>query len=209
MMKMTPRETGREREEGEGEKEGRGSTTFRKYALGWNDFLLDRVAECFRERCLHSRKGASFPDSTLLIVPTAEAGRLLREAIAEKFRPEGGIVSLHVETPACLATPQRPCADSVLTSSRWIRVLKAIKAEEYPNLLKGLEKYRNTEYQIAMFFVINATSIQILPTSVLALRTSLNAAAPSDIILPTILATAVSTAAGILLVKMFLRKKRK
>ena len=60
-----------------------------------------------------------------------------------------------------------------------------------------------------MFFVINATSIQILPTSVLALRTSLNAAAPSDIILPTILATAVSTAAGILLVKMFLRKKRK
>ncbi len=144
MMKMTPRETGREREEGEGEKEGRGSTTFRKYALGWNDFLLDRVAECFRERCLHSREGASFPDSTLLIVPTAEAGRLLREAIAEKFRPEGGIVSLHVETPACLATPQRPCADSVLTSSRWIRVLKAIKAEEYPNLLKGLEKYRNS-----------------------------------------------------------------
>ncbi len=75
--------------------------------------------------------------------------------------------------------------------------------------IRELEKYRNTEYQIAMFFVINATSIQILPTSVLALRTSLNAAAPSDIILPTILATAVSTAAGILLVKMFLRKKRK
>ena len=45
--------------------------------------------------------------------------------------------------------------------------------------IRELEKYRDTEYQIAMFFVINATSIQILPTSVLALRTSLNAAAPS------------------------------
>lgn len=75
--------------------------------------------------------------------------------------------------------------------------------------IQELEKFKNTEYQIAMFFVINATSIQILPTSVLALRTSLNSAAPSDIILPTILATAISTIVGILLVKIFLRKKSK
>lgn len=75
--------------------------------------------------------------------------------------------------------------------------------------IQELEKHPNTEYQIAMFFVINATSIQILPTSVLALRTSLHSAAPSDIILPTILATAISTVVGILLVKIFLRKKGK
>lgn len=72
-----------------------------------------------------------------------------------------------------------------------------------------LEKFPDTGYQIAMFFVINATSIQLLPTSVLALRTSLGSLSPSDVILPTVLATAVSTVVGILLVKLFLRKKQK
>lgn len=75
--------------------------------------------------------------------------------------------------------------------------------------IQELEKHENTQYQIAMFFVINATSIQILPTSVLALRTSLGSLSPSDIILPTILATAISSVVGILLVKIFLRKKRR
>ena len=75
--------------------------------------------------------------------------------------------------------------------------------------IQELEKHPDTSYQIAMFFVINATSIQILPTSVLALRTSLGSLAPSDIILPTILATTLSSVVGILLVKIFLRKKKK
>ena len=75
--------------------------------------------------------------------------------------------------------------------------------------IQELEKHPDTSYQIAMFFVINATSIQLLPTSVLALRTSLGSLSPSDIILPTVLATAVSTVVGILLVKLFLRKKQK
>ena len=75
--------------------------------------------------------------------------------------------------------------------------------------IQELEKHPDTSYQIAMFFVINATSIQILPTSVLALRTSLGSLSPSDIILPTILATTLSSVVGILLVKIFLRKKKK
>lgn len=69
-----------------------------------------------------------------------------------------------------------------------------------------LEKYPNTKYAITMFFVINATSVQIIPSSVMALRTSMGSAAPSDIILPTILATLVSSVMGILLVKIFVRK---
>ncbi len=73
--------------------------------------------------------------------------------------------------------------------------------------IQELEKYPNTNYAITMFFVINATSIQIIPSSVMALRTSMGSASPSDIILPTILATLVSTVIGILLVKIFVRKK--
>ncbi len=70
-----------------------------------------------------------------------------------------------------------------------------------------LEKHPNTEYAIAMFFVINATSIQLIPSSVLALRSSLGSSSPADIILPTILATLLSTIIGVLLVKIFIRKK--
>lgn len=71
-----------------------------------------------------------------------------------------------------------------------------------------LEKHPNTEYAIIMFFVINATSIQVIPSSVLALRTSLGSTAPADIILPTILATFLSTIIGVLLVKIFVKNPK-
>lgn len=73
--------------------------------------------------------------------------------------------------------------------------------------IQELEKHPNTNYAITMFFVINATSIQIIPSSVLALRTSLGATSPADIILPTIIATSISTIIGVLLVKIFVKRK--
>ena len=75
--------------------------------------------------------------------------------------------------------------------------------------IEELEKHEGTEYAIAMFFVINATSIQLIPSSVLALRSSMNSASPSSIILPTILATLVSSVIGVLLVKIFIKKPKK
>ncbi len=74
--------------------------------------------------------------------------------------------------------------------------------------IQELEKHPNTEYAIAMFFVINATSVQIIPSSVLALRASLNSLNPSSIVLPTILATLLSTIIGVLLTKVFIKKRR-
>ncbi len=75
--------------------------------------------------------------------------------------------------------------------------------------INELEKHKGTEYAITMFFVINATSIQLIPSSVLALRSSMNSTSPSDIILPTILSTLVSSIIGILLVKIFVKKPKK
>lgn len=72
--------------------------------------------------------------------------------------------------------------------------------------IQELEKHPNTEYAITMFFVLNATSIQIIPSSVMALRTSLGSISPGDIILPTILATLLSTVIGVLLVKIFIKR---
>lgn len=75
--------------------------------------------------------------------------------------------------------------------------------------IQELEKHKNTEYAIIMFFVINATSVQVIPSSVLALRSSMGALTPADIILPTILATLLSTVIGVLLVMITCRKPRK
>lgn len=74
--------------------------------------------------------------------------------------------------------------------------------------IQELEKFPGTNYAITMFFVINATSIQVIPSSVLALRTSMGATTPADIILPTILSTLVSTIVGIILVKIFVKRPK-
>lgn len=72
--------------------------------------------------------------------------------------------------------------------------------------IQELDKHNNTDYAVAMFFVINATSVQLIPSSVLALRSSMGSTSPSDIILPTILATLLSSIIGVILVKVFIKR---
>ena len=52
----------------------------------------------------------------------------------------------------------------------------------------------------AMLFVVNATSVQLLPTTVIGLRASMGSANPSDIILPNLLATIVTSIVGVALI---------
>lgn len=59
---------------------------------------------------------------------------------------------------------------------------------------------------LCMLLVINATSVQLLPSSVIALRAAAGSARPDAIIWPSLLASAASTAAGILLCKVWERK---
>lgn len=54
----------------------------------------------------------------------------------------------------------------------------------------------------AMLFVVNATSIQLIPSTVMGLRASMGSLSPSDIILPTFISTAVTTVLGVLLVNL-------
>ena len=74
---------------------------------------------------------------------------------------------------------------------------------------KLLDKTENAEYSSALFFVLNATSLQIIPTSVVGIRTALGSVAPADIILPTFLSSTLSTLLGFLLVKASISKKTK
>lgn len=67
-------------------------------------------------------------------------------------------------------------------------------------------------FAMIMLIVLNATSVQLLPTTVIGLRTSAGSASASDIILPTILATLITTLLGIFLVHLtdfFIRKLKK
>ncbi len=66
---------------------------------------------------------------------------------------------------------------------------------------------QGNRYAADMLFVLNATSLQLLPTTVIALRLAAGSASPADIFLPTLLATLVSSAAGVLL--LFLADKAK
>jgi spore maturation protein A len=51
---------------------------------------------------------------------------------------------------------------------------------------------------MCMFLVINASSVQLFPTTVIALRAAAGSAAPASILLPTLAATLISTAVGVL-----------
>lgn len=61
-----------------------------------------------------------------------------------------------------------------------------------------------------MLIVINATSIQLLPSTVISLRSAAGSLNPADIVLPTLISTVVTTGVGIILVLICnkIRQKR-
>ncbi len=74
--------------------------------------------------------------------------------------------------------------------------------------IRATEKFtaQKNYYARSMLFVLNATSLQLLPTTVLAVRIAFGSAAPADIVLPTLIVTAVSALLGVLLVRIFIKK---
>ena len=55
---------------------------------------------------------------------------------------------------------------------------------------------------MCMFLIINSAAVQLIPSTVITLRNAAGAADPAAITIPTLIATAVSAATGILLAKM-------
>lgn len=55
---------------------------------------------------------------------------------------------------------------------------------------------------MAMFFILNVTSLQILPTTVISLRLLHGSLSANDIIVPTLISSFASTLTGILLIKI-------
>lgn len=78
--------------------------------------------------------------------------------------------------------------------------------EGMAGLDKG-SKYITTA--MAMFFILNVTNIQLIPTTVISLRAMHGSSNANDIILPTIIASIASTVTGIILIKLCKKLFRK
>jgi spore maturation protein A len=76
-----------------------------------------------------------------------------------------------------------------------------------PYAVKGIERLEKTgnDYAQKLLFVINATSIQLIPTTVISLRSAAGSATPSDIFLPSLVCTFLSTLLGVTLFMLFNR----
>ena len=62
-------------------------------------------------------------------------------------------------------------------------------------------------YAMIMLVVVNATSLQLLPTSVISLRQTFHSANASDIIVPSLIASLASTLFGVFAVMLLCRKR--
>lgn len=58
---------------------------------------------------------------------------------------------------------------------------------------------------MCMFLVVNACSLQLFPSTVIAMRAAAGSASPADVVLPTLVATAVTALVGILLCALLAR----
>lgn len=77
--------------------------------------------------------------------------------------------------------------------------LKAMKT-----LQKENDKKDTISYSMAMFIVINTASLQLIPTTVIAIRASLNSNNPTQIIFPVWGATIAAALAAIIATKIFI-----
>lgn len=66
--------------------------------------------------------------------------------------------------------------------------------------LKRTEKSQVLSRAGTMLFVVNASGIQLIPTTVIGLRAQLGSVNASDILLPTLLSTVVTSVVGVVLV---------
>lgn len=79
--------------------------------------------------------------------------------------------------------------------------LKAMKT-----LQKENPKKDTLTNSMAMFIIINTASIQIIPTTVIAIRSSLGSTNPTSIIIPVWIATICAAFAGVISAKILMKK---
>ena len=82
--------------------------------------------------------------------------------------------------------------------------LKAMESMQY----KNKEKEKLTD-SMAMLIVLNTASLQIIPTTVIAIRTSLGSSNPTKIIVPVWIATLTAAISAIIVTKLFIKIEKR
>jgi len=82
--------------------------------------------------------------------------------------------------------------------------LKAMKSLQE----KNTEKEKITD-SMAMLIVLNTASLQIIPTTVIAIRTSLGSEDPTKIIVPVWIATISAAISAIVATKLFIKREKR
>lgn len=80
--------------------------------------------------------------------------------------------------------------------------IKAMKTLDSTN---GYSK--NASSTMCMFLVINMSSVQLIPLTIIKIRNDAGSLNSTDILIPTIIATSISTLVGILVCKWFERRR--
>ncbi len=73
------------------------------------------------------------------------------------------------------------------------------------NAISSMNKNNLATKPMIIFFVMNATSLQMIPTSVISLRQIHGSVAPYDIIIPSIIASTVATVLGVVIARIFIK----
>lgn len=81
--------------------------------------------------------------------------------------------------------------------------LKAMKSMQEEN-----KKKDTLSNSMVMFIVINTASLQIIPTTVIAIRNSLGSKNPTNIIFPVWIATIIAAITGVTITKILLKRKK-
>lgn len=82
--------------------------------------------------------------------------------------------------------------------------IKAMKTMQEDN-----ERKDELSNSMMMFILLNTASLQLIPTNVIAIRTSLGSQNPTSIIIPVWISSIVAAVVGILAVKVLIKKGRK
>lgn len=79
--------------------------------------------------------------------------------------------------------------------------------------MKTLQKENNKKDTLSdtmmMFIILNTASLQIIPTTVIAIRSSLGAKEPTEVIVPVWIATICAAIAGVIAAKILIKKVKK
>ncbi|MDQ0976102.1 spore maturation protein A [Neobacillus niacini] len=82
-----------------------------------------------------------------------------------------------------------------------------IKAMEELKLLNGGKN--SASRSMVTFLAINTASITIIPTTVIAIRMNYNSASPTEIVVPTLIATIISMLGAVMIDRYFYNRRRR